>query len=560
MLSRLRVKNLALVENISIDFKDGLNIITGETGAGKSILIGALSLLLGERADKSIIRTGEDACGSEAAFELADSAAVDSVLTEFGLDPCEDGQLVIRRIVKTTGAGQNLVNDSSVTLQVLRRLGEALVDMHGPHQHQSLLDQDCQLEILDAYGCVDGKLKSFQIRYRELLALQERRAQLEIDDETVADQIERLSFCVEDIEGAQIQDGEEDEVVEEHQMAGNAHRILELSGGIARVLSVGEDSVFDQLTGIHRELDELARILPAAQDWRNEIESITSQVQDIAGDVARQVDESSVNPARLTWLDQRLATFQRLKRKYGATMEEVQEKLRESRERLEDLQSREERIRELDMQIEQQRETVASEGRKLRKAREKVAVKLAGAITDELKALGFEHGEFSVEMREKQASFSGMDEVDFGFAPNVGEEMRPLRQIASSGEISRVMLACKVVLARHDRIPVLVFDEIDANLGGETGYPVGAKLHEVADEHQVVCITHLPQVAIHGDQHYSVAKYVSEGRTFSAIERVVGDERVAEVARMLGDGRSKAALDHARAMLQDDDSQNDLFD
>ena len=560
MLSRLRVKNLALVENISIDFKDGLNIVTGETGAGKSILIGALNLLLGERADKSIIRTGEDACGSEATFELADTSAVDSVLTEFGLDPCEDKQLVIRRIVKISGAGQNLVNDSSVTLQVLRRLGEALVDMHGPHQHQSLLSQDCQLEILDAYGRLDSELKSFQAQYRQMLALQERRDQLEIDDETVADQIERLNFCIEDIEGAQIKDGEEDEVYAEHQLAGNAHRILELSGNVARVLSESDNSVFDQLTGIHRDLDGLARILPAAEDWRNEIEAITSQVQDIAGDVARQVDESSVNPARLTWLDQRLATFQRLKRKYGATMEEVQERLRNSKSRLEDLQSREERIGELDEQIERQREVVFDEGRKLRAAREKVAVKLAGSITEELKALGFAHGEFSVEMREKQPSFSGMDEVDYGFAPNVGEQMRPLRQIASSGEISRVMLACKVVLARHDRIPVLVFDEIDANLGGETGYPVGAKLLEVAGAHQVICITHLPQVAVHGNQHYSVAKYVSDGRTFSKISRASGEERVAEVARMLGDGRSKAALEHARAMLQSEDSEIELFD
>lgn len=550
MLSRLRVKNLALVENISIDLESGLNIITGETGAGKSILIGALNLLLGERADKSIIRTGEDACGSEAVFTLSDTGAIDAILEEYGLDPCADGQLVVRRIVRATGSGQNLVNDSAVTLQLLRRIGELLVDMHGPHQHQSLLSQDYQLSLLDDFGRLGDARRDFECEYRDLQELKRRRADLELDEETVAEQIDRLSFTVKEIEQAEIKDGEDEQVRREHEQAGNAHRVLELSSALGRVLSEDDNSVFNQLIGIHATLEELERMLPAAAQWREELESITSQIQEISRDVCSQVDESSVNPARLSWLDQRLATFQRLKRKYGATVEEIQARLDESRTRLHDLESREERIRELDDEIDKQVAIMEKKGRDLRKARERAAVELAGAITQELRALGFEHGEFSVELSETKPSATGMDSVDFGFAPNVGEVMRPLRSIASSGEISRVMLACKVVLARHDKIPVMVFDEIDANLGGEMGNPVGAKLADVAEDHQVICITHLPQVAVCGDHHYSVTKYVRDERTFSAIGRVEGEERVAEVARMLGDGSSRTAISHAREMLE----------
>jgi len=556
MLARLRVKNLALVENITIDFKPGLNIITGETGAGKSILIGALNLLLGERADKSIIRTGEDACGAEALFELADSSAVDALLDEFEIDPCEDGQLVVRRIVKASGSGQNLINDSAVTLAVMRRLGSLLVDMHGPHQHQSLLSRDAQLDLLDSFGHLWGARQGFADQYRELQKLQKRRDDLEMDEETVAEQIERLSFSVKEIEDADVKEGEDEEVRSEHEQAGNAHRILELAGGVARVLTEDENSVFNQLASLHAALDELARLYPVAETWRDEIEVITSQIQSLSSDVSSHMDTASVNPARLSWLDQRLATFQRLKRRYGATLEEVLQTLDESREKLDDLQTRGERIKELDAEIVVKRRQLIKTGEVLRSKREAAAVELAGAITAELQALGFERGEFSVEISEKEPSLSGIDEVDFGFAPNVGEKMRPLRNIASSGEISRVMLASKAVLARHDKIPILVFDEIDANLGGEMGHPVGAKLAEVAREHQVICITHLPQVAVYGQNHYSVAKYVREERTFSAIEQVAGDDRVVEVARMLGDGDSKVAQRHAREMLEDSDDED----
>lgn len=381
--------------------------------------------------------------------------------------------------------------------------------------------------------------------------LKRRRADLELDEETVSEQIDRLSYTVKEIEEAGIEAGEDEEIRREHEQAGNAHRILELSSTLARVLSEEDNSVFNRLTGVHSTLEELEGILPAAAQWREELETITSQIQEISGDVCAQVDESSVNPARLSWLDQRLATFQRLKRKYGATVEEIQGRLDDSKTRLGDLESRDERIRELEKEIADRKIAMKKKGRGLRKKREKAAVELAGAITAELRALGFEHGEFTVEMSEQDPGPSGMDAVDFGFAPNVGEPMRPLRSIASSGEISRVMLACKVVLARHDRIPILVFDEIDANLGGEMANPVGAKLAEVAGDHQVVCITHLPQVAVCGPHHYSVTKYVRDERTLTAIDKISGEERVSEVARMLGDENSRTAISHAEEMLDE---------
>jgi DNA repair protein RecN (Recombination protein N) len=551
MLQTLRVKHLAIVENVRVDFEHGLNVITGETGAGKSILIGALGLVLGERADRALIRAGEEQCGVEATFRLSDSSAVDAVLEELGMEPCEDGALVIRRIVSGTGAGKILVNDAAATVQALKRIGDLLVDIHGPYDHQSLLNGDFQLDLLDSFGHLWKVRAEYEDRYREMLDLRAKRRALEGDDRDVGQQIEMLSYQVKEIQEAQLEGTTEDDVRQEHAKVANAQRLLELAQGIRNALTEEETCVFSATASVQSLLAELAKIAPEAEPWAEEARSIAVRAQELSRSVGEMAQTVEGDPGRLQWLEDRLALIHRLKRKYGEGIPEILASLAAARERLRDLETRGEQLAEVDRQLEKVRPRLDKVGGDLRQQRAAAAKKLAQAVTRELRDLGFPHGAFDVALLESEPLPTGLDKVDFGFAPNAGEPMRPLRAIASGGEMARVMLATKAVLASHDRIPVLVFDEIDANVGGEMGHAIGAKLAAVASSHQVLCITHLPQVAVHGGTHFRVAKRVQDGRTLTEIGRADGEERVEEVARMLG-GRdsTSVALRHARELLQ----------
>ena len=551
MLRTLRVKNLAIVENVTVDFQPGLNVITGETGAGKSILVGALGLVLGERADKDMVRAGQEQFGVEASFQMSDPAYVNALLDELGLPACEEGRLIIRRIVSVSGSAKIVVNDSPATVQALKRIGDRLVDMHGPHDHQSLLSQDFQLSLLDAFGHLEKRRSTYEEVYRELLELDNRRKALDGDDQQVAQQLDMLSFQVKEIEDANLTDADEGDLDREHTVVANAQRILELADGIRRALTDDEAAAFNGMTVVHRNLAELAGLFPEATQWQKEAETISVQIQELSNTIAGQVQNIEGDPARLQWLEDRMALIHKFKRKYGQSVPEMLEFLKKSKERLVDLQTRGQRIAEIEAEMAASRKKVMVTGHKLGEERRNAAESLGKAITKELRALGFPHGSFDVALRDVEPGPSGLDEIEFGFAPNVGEPMRPLRTIASSGEISRVMLATKAVLAGHDSIPVLVFDEIDANVGGEMGIAIGEKLAAVARNHQVLCITHLPQVAVYGTTHFVVAKDVHDGRTTTQIKSITGRDRVEEVARMLG-GKdiTTVALKHAKEMLE----------
>ena len=550
MLATLRVKNMALAEKIEVEFGPGLNIITGETGAGKSILMGALAILMGERADKSLIRAGEDACGAEAVFHLADASEIDAILEQNALPPCADGELILRRLVRASGPGQNLVNDSPVTLPVLKSIGEFLVDMHGPHDHQSLLRTETQLAMLDAFGRLWDQRLKYETVYDELRALEKQRDELTAAED-VSGQIEMLNWRIREIREAALQEGEEEQIETEHQVLGHAGRIQELAGAVVQALTgADEGSAFDVLSGSRRALEELQRLLPEAEPWAAETDDILRRMQELDMNIRRAAEDIEASPARLAWLDERLAVYHKLKRKYGTDVGGLLALQRESEEKLKMLQTREERLGQIQAEIAACTARLEKQALALREKRVAASTRLSSLIEKELKALGLAHGEFVITFREAQPSASGMDEVEFEFAPNLGEPVSPMRAIASSGEISRVMLAVKKVLADHDRIPVLVFDEIDSNIGGEIGSAVGRKLREVASGHQVLCITHLPQVAVFGARHYAVSKQVRDGRTVSSVLPLEGESRVEEVARMLG-GRelTSVTLKHAREML-----------
>ncbi|MCX7819881.1 MAG: DNA repair protein RecN [Kiritimatiellae bacterium] len=550
MLKELRVRHLAIADDVRAGFEPGLNVITGETGAGKSILVGALGLLIGERADRSLIRSGEDHCWVEGLFELPDPRDVDAVLAELELPRCEGGQLLIRRTVRANGTGQAYVNDSPVTVQTLARIGDVLVDLHGPHDHQSLFHPGEQLAMLDAFGHVETERAAYAEVHARILELEARRAELVGDDERFAREIELLELAVRELQEADLREGEEEKIRQEHQILGNAHRILELAGRAAAALTEGEECAFNALVRAQRPLDELSRLMPVAAEWRNEAARLAEAVQELGFAVARQAGGIDADPARLDWLDRRLAVYQRVQRKYGGSVAACLETLTRSRVRLEELRSRGQRLAETDQELARLRAEREQRGEALRARRRTAAAELAEAVTGELEFLGFPGSAFAVDLFPVEPRSDGMDRVEFGFAPNVGEPMRPLRQIASSGEISRLMLALKAVLAEHDRIPVLVFDEIDANLGGEMGHAVGRELAGVAERHQVLCITHLPQVAAWGAAHRAVRKVIREGRTYTEVVALDQRGRIEELARMLGGGDSRAALAHAMELLE----------
>jgi DNA repair protein RecN (Recombination protein N) len=551
MLTTLRVKNLALVERVVAEFRPGLNVITGETGTGKSILIGALSLVLGERADKRLIRAGAEACGAEAVFQLPDADAINALLVDAGLEACEGGQLIVRRILKAEGANQIHVNDQPATLQLLKQLGELLVDMHGPYDHQSLLNPAFQLDLLDAAGHIWEARETYEVAYRRWRGLEDRIAQLLNETSDPASEIDRLQFVIKDIEALAPVEGEEEAVEDEQRLLGQAQRVQELCHGAADALAEGETAAFNAVVAAQRAVEELARLAPEAGAWLEQLRAINAQLQEVNGGLHNLAEKTEADPRRLDWLDERLAAYQRLRKKYAPTVPEVLALLARSKERLLDLQNRDEQLERLRKESAVALTDVRERGATLSAQRHHAGKKLGAVVTQELRALGFAGGVFAVALQPAEPQPAGMDSSEFGFAPNIGEPMHPLRAIASSGEIARVMLAIKCVLAQHDRIPVLIFDEVDANIGGETGNAVGQKLAEVAGNHQVICITHLPQVAAHGQTHLAVTKSVREGRTFTEVKQLDERGRVNEIARMLG-GRdlTNVTLAHARALLE----------
>jgi DNA repair protein RecN (Recombination protein N) len=551
MLTLLRVKNLALVEEATVAFEPGLNIITGETGAGKSILIGALYLLLGERADTSAIRAGETQCVVEATFQLAEPQVVNDILTDTGLEPCDHGLLILRRTVKAAGGGQAFVNDAPVTLPLLKRLGAHLVDLHGPHDHQSLFQPASQLDILDSFARADAERAAYANAFSRRQALLARREELAGDRGDLDAQIALYAHQVREIEEAAPVEGEEDEVRAEQQTAGHAQRILELGQLIVQATSEDENSALAIMAPARKALDELARLLPAAKEWLAEFRGHTDALAALTGAIQSELTHISADPARLEWLDQRLATYDKLKRKYGPSLANILQTLATAKTRLQDLQTRDQQKADVEKELLAVEKELQTAGRTLRKRRAAAAEKLAPAITAELQALGFAHGLFAIELTPSEAPLaSGLDKLEFAFAPNVGEPMRPLRAIASSGEISRVMLGIKVVVAAADRIPLLVFDEIDANVGGETARAVGQKLAQAAKRRQVIAITHLPTVAACGAHHHAVRKEVQAGRTHTRVVALDHAARVEELARMLGGRESTSVtLRHAAELL-----------
>ena len=551
MLTTLRIKNLALVSDLTLELQAGCNVITGETGAGKSVILGALNLVLGERADRTLIRSGEESCSVEAVFDIKKlRAPIKDFLEENGLEPCEEHQLVLKRSFTNAGTNRQFINGSPTTLATLGNIGEWLVDMHGPHDHQSLLHPARQLLILDAFGGLEAEREAFGGLIRRRNALDGEKAALVVDEKTYSQQLDLLRFQVQEISAARLQPEEEQSVEEEFNRASNAARLLQLSQAALDALSENENSLLSQSGVLGRLLSELQRVDAGAGELLEYHGQATETLRELQTALSRYGDKVEVDPARLAELEERLDLIHSLKRKYGASVVEILAFGEESAEKLRALESRDVELARLNGALEKLDGEIAAAGKKLSAARKKVVPQLARAAARQLEDLGFKQSKLDVAVNSAVApQVSGVDVVEFQFSPNPGEPARPLRAIASSGEMARVMLALKTVLAAQDEIPVLVFDEVDANVGGETANAVGEKMKQIAAKRQVLCITHLPQVAAPADAHYVVTKQVNGGRTISEIHLLDRKARVTELARMLG-GQSDAARKHAEAMLK----------
>jgi DNA repair protein RecN (Recombination protein N) len=560
MLSILRIKNLALVEDVTLELSPGFNAITGETGAGKSILIGALSLALGERADRGLIRSGADACTVEATFDLRGARIpAESFLQENGLEPCEGGMLIVKRTLSNSGGNRQFVNGSPTTLNVLATLGNWLVDIHGPYDHQSLLRPGAQLDLLDGFARCQPVRRAFADMSRRLAGLAESRRELVIDDAAYNRRLELLRHQIAEINAARLRPDEEPELQEAFQRASNAARILELAQETRQLLSGDGPSLSELLGTLGRALTDLHRMDPGIEPLR----ALHAQAAEILDEVRvgldRHVDRVFVDPVRLQQLEERINLIQSMKRKYGPTLAYVLVFGRKAAGDLEMLESRASRLAEIDLERGRLNSELQRLGATLTASRRRAIPDLQREIASQLAELGFKRSHFEVALetspaREDSAaassgSLAGFDQIEFLFAPNPGEPPRPLRAIASSGEMARVMLALKTVLAAQDAVPVLVFDEVDANIGGETAQTVGLKMRELGRHHQVFCVTHLAPVAACAPHHWVVNKQLEQDRTTTSIAAVHAEERIRELARMLG-GSGPAAIGHARALLE----------
>ena len=549
VLTLLRIKNLALVEELEWQMAPGFIAVTGETGAGKSIIIGALQLLLGERADKSLIRTGADLCTVEAVFAGDDLKKLNPQLVEAGIDPSEN-DLIIKRSFSSSAGTRQFINGSPTTLSILKNLGDELVDLHGPHDHQSLLSPETQLSLLDSFARAEEQLDEYRKHYRQLQTLLAEHAALNTVETAREQELDLLRHQTGEIKSANLVAGEEEEIEKHYKLASNSKRLIELANTVANKLSEADESVLSQLAETQRLLRELEKIDSSIMQFSSAHAASVVELSEIARALSTYAEKLDLDPEQLAALEQRVSLFQTLKRKYGGSIAEVIAFGERAAERMRKIEGRDAELERLAKEIQNVRAQMNQAGTALRKLRVKAGPKLSETIRRNLRDLGFRQSEFEAKLAAlDEPRPNGFDAVELLFSPNPGEPLKPLRAIASSGEISRLMLAIKSALAAHDAIPLLVFDEIDTNVGGEIAHAVGAKMQTLGRDHQVICITHLPQVAAAASSHFVVTKEVSRGRTFSNLHEVTGKARQEEIARMLG-GKSQSALELAATLLK----------
>jgi DNA repair protein RecN (Recombination protein N) len=573
MLQSLYVRDYALIEELELEFESGLNIITGATGAGKSILIGAMSMILGERANTDVVREDASKAVVEGIFNDADTERIRAVLEENAIETEPLPRVILRRKITERGS-RGFINDTPATLDVMRAVAAELIDLHGQHEHQSLLRTETHLRLLDSFGGLGGLVENYQEKRARVAELVEEREALADRERELRQQKELYEFQIEEIDEVDPQPGEEEELEAERRVLENAEQLYSSTQGLYEMLFEDENAVHDQLVVARNDLQDLSRIDDAFEEHVDEIESAQIIVSELANFLQDYNAHIEFDPQRLEEIRERITEIEKLKRKYGGTLEAVLEHRKEIGEQYELAQDFEGNLERLDQDIEEAQAELTDVALRLSSKRKEVAERIEDAILDELATLGMPDSQFEVRFTRRedddgwiradssraqdpededtryQAFEKGADQVEFYISTNVGVSPMPLAEVASGGEISRIMLALKTILAKSERLPILVFDEIDVGISGDMARRVGESMHDLARYHQIITITHLPQIAALGDCHFKVEKVVEEGTTKTQIRRLDEEEQATQVASLIsGEEVTDAALKNARELM-----------
>ena len=555
MLAELNIRNFAIIDEMRVAFAGGLNVISGETGAGKSIIIGAVGLLLGDRATADMIRSFSDEAVVEALFYISGQEELRRKVCEMGFG--EGEELVVRRVVSRSGRNRVYINGTLAPLSSLAAIGESLINICGQHEHQMILNPESHTDILDEFGGLLTLRSAYRESYDRYRSLNERLRALQEFRRKREEREDLLRFQVGEISGAGIGAGEDAALAEEKKILVNVQKLIDFATAAYESLYGKSGSVLMELRGAVSAVKEIRKIDAGLKLTGEDLDELYYRIEDAAFTLRDYAKRLSFDPARLEAVEERLELLGRLKRKYGGTLDAVLRKQAEAEEELANISSLEEEMESLTKTIAQEKERVAKAAGDLSAERRKAAAALKAAVKAEIRTLRMENAEFEVVFRdcrdgkgETPLNEKGSDDLEFYLSANVGEEVKPLKGIDSGGELSRIMLALKKVLARTGSVGTIVFDEVDSGIGGATAEIVGQKLREVSRHHQILCITHLPQIACCGDRHYRVVKRISGERTNASVALLSDEERREEIARMLGGvDLTEKTREHAQEML-----------
>lgn len=554
MLKQLRIRDFAIIDNLSVDFEPGLNVLTGETGAGKSIIVDALGLTLGERAHAEMIRTGKTETSVEASFDIPAHPMAERI----GVSVQEG--IILRRTVASGGKSRAYINDTMVNVQTLLEFGRRLVDIHGQHEHQSLLSAENQMEVLDAYGKLLDDRAELAKLFHDVQALKNRLASLKTDLKDREQRIDLLRFQINEIEAAALRAGETESLQEERTILANISKLNELTDTAHLLLSSGDGSSIEKLSSSLSLVKDISRIDPSAEEVLHMLESAAPLIEDAGISLRRLRDKYDIDPKRLDAVEERLELIRRLERKYGEGIETILRHRENASSELEGLTLSDEKIKELEDQLRAKEKELLEKASNLSRMRKAISGKIGSAVKNILKELGMEKAEFIIDIKDAPVTSTGADAIEFLFSANRGEPAKPLVRVASGGELSRIMLALKGILAEVDSIPVLIFDEVDAGIGGRTAESIGIKLKNLGKRHQVLCITHLPQIAAMADNHIMIEKAQRKEGICVKVKELNEKDREEEIARMLGGKVTDISRRHARELLRQSkvDSQQSL--
>jgi DNA repair protein RecN (Recombination protein N) len=563
MLKSFEVKDYALIEHISVEFGSGLNIITGETGAGKSILVDAMSLLLGERASTEVVRKGAEKSFVEGIFNVKGNKKVKSLLEENELEFSDE--LIIRREISLKGSNRCFINDTPVNLNLVKDIGNLLVDLHGQHEHQSLLRTETHIDYLDEFGDYEDLLQQYRKVYSELLQKESELKELHSKENSIKEKKDFYSFQIKEIDTISPEEDEEEKLIAELKILENSEKLAESTTEIYQLLYESDNSIQTELAKVKTLLQKLTEIDKSFSEVFNESESVLAQVADISGFIRNYNSKINLDPEEVEEKRQRLGAINLLKKKYGGSIKSIIEYRKKIGEEVELAENFSGKINELSKIILELRKVAGNLAKNLSKKREQAAMLVKKGIEETLKELGIQHPQFKTNLENRtaqkdsgvfvdgkyfSATFKGIDEIEFFISTNLGEDLKPLSKVASGGEVSRIMLSLKSTLAKNDKLPLLIFDEIDVGVSGRIAQKVGKALKNLSKFHQVISITHLPQIAGFADHHFSIEKVTNNERVISSIKKLPESERITEVARLLsGEKITEASLKSARELI-----------